>query len=155
LILRNADPITDENWTAFWQSVSRHPKLESISFCYLRSSIDRWDEAQKTFRTQAIADALRINTVLFDIGLYRGDLDKVIFDDAVNPRILANKYRPRVAAIAKEEGEWHRKLLRRALNSVASNPSLIWMFVSCNANGLFPPTTRKRKRKATPSSDVN
>jgi hypothetical protein len=53
---------TDEEWTALWQSVSRHPKLERISLGF---DGFMWE---KTLRTQAIVDALRNNTVLFDVG---------------------------------------------------------------------------------------
>jgi hypothetical protein len=147
-------PLTDEIWTTLWQSISRHPKLERIDFPGLQYRFTGWHDAQKTLRSQAIVDALRINTVLRDIDMnWDKYVDKLLFDDDIKPRLLANKYRPRVAAIAKEKGEWSRKLLRRALTSVASNPSLIWMFVSGNVNGLFPPTTRKRKK--VPSSDAN
>jgi hypothetical protein len=141
LTLLNADPITDENWTALWQSVSRHPKLERIVFPFLGHLFPTTcSDAQKTLRTQAIVDALRINTVmLLDIDLYPEEFDKVLLDNHVYPRLLANKYRSRVAAIAKLEGEWRRQLLLRALASVASNPNLILMFVSGNVNGLFPP----------------
>jgi hypothetical protein len=131
------DSITDESWTALWQSASCHPKLEriSISLTYRAGS-----DARKTLRTQAIVDALRINTVLLRIDMNREEFDKAILKDDVYPRLEANRYRSRVAAIAKQKGEWRRKLLGQALVSVASNPSLTWMFVSGNATVCFPPT---------------
>jgi hypothetical protein len=128
------DSITDESWTALWRSVSHHPKLERISLNIICRGCS---DAQKTLRTQAIMDALRINTVLLRIALHHEEFDKVILKDAVYPRLQANRYRPRVAAIATEKGEWRRKLLGQALVSVASNPSLIWMFLSSNVNSLI------------------
>jgi hypothetical protein len=125
------DSITDESWTALWQSVSCHPKLERISL-HLSCS-----DTQKTLRTQAIVDALRINTVLLRIDLSHEEFDKVILKDDMYPRLQANRYRPRVAAIAKQKGEWRRKLLGQALISVASNPNVIWMFLSSNVNSLI------------------
>jgi hypothetical protein len=99
-------------------------------------------DAQKTLRMQAMVDALRVNTVLHTIDLIRIDFDEEILDSTVYPLLLANKYRPRVGAIAKEEGTLRHKLLGRALGSTSSNPSLIWMLLSGNANvrlGRTPP----------------
>jgi hypothetical protein len=54
---------------------------------------------------------------------------------------LANRYRPRVGAIAEVEGGLlRRKLLGRALGSISSNPSLIWMFLSGNTDARFGPS---------------
>jgi hypothetical protein len=107
-------------WTALWQSVSRHPKLERIALSLLGDYAIRTHymneaqlratrphdivetDAQRTLRTQAMVDALRINTVLLDIELHREKFDKVLLNNDVYPRLLANKYRPRVAAIANE-----------------------------------------------------
>jgi hypothetical protein len=62
------------------------------------------------------------------------------------------RYRPRVRSIAKEKCPWRRNLLLVwALGSVSSNPSLIWMFLSGNANVRLGPIPRKRKR--APNSD--
>jgi hypothetical protein len=151
ILILNSLPITHAIWTTLWQSISHHPKLERVSI--LMTANTYCSDAHKTLWTQAIVDALRINTVLFDIDLYCDSFDKVRLDNDVHLRLLANKYRPRIAAIAKQNGEWRRKLLRRALASVASNPSLIWMFLSGNTNSLFPPMTLKRK--GVPSSDTN
>jgi hypothetical protein len=63
-------------------------------------------------------DALRINTVLIDVDLEREEFDEVLLDDDMYPSLLSNKYRPHVTAIAKQKGEWRRKLLWRALASV-------------------------------------
>jgi hypothetical protein len=126
--------IADESWTALWRSISYHPKIEGIS---LRLICSDCSHGQKTLRTQAIVDVLRINTLLLRIYLNREEFDKVILKDDVYPRLKANRYRPRVAAIVKEKGEWRRKLLGLALVSVASNSSLIWMFLSSNADSLI------------------
>jgi hypothetical protein len=134
----SAAPITGEMWNALWQSVARHPKLEKI---WLRVSTwsDGTTDAQKALRMQVMVDALRVNTVLHTIELNRVDYDEDILDSTVYPLLLANKYRPRVRAIAQEEGEHRRKLLGRALGSTSSKPSLIWMLLSGNANvGLGP-----------------
>jgi hypothetical protein len=86
-----------------------------------------------------MVDALRVNTVLLTIELNRVDYDEDILDSTVYPLLLVNKYRPRVRAIAREEGARRRKLLGRALGSTSSNPSLIWMFLSGNANVILGP----------------
>jgi hypothetical protein len=93
-----------------------------------------------------LVDALRVNTMLHTIELNRVDFDQAILDSTVYPLLLANRYRPRVGAIAREEGPLRRKLLGRALGSVSSNPSLIWMSLSGNANvrvGPTPPEERE------------
>jgi hypothetical protein len=81
-----------------------------------------------------MVDALRVNTVLHTIELNRDDFDEEILDSTVYPLLLANRYRPRVGAITEVEGPLRCMLLGRALGSVSSNPSLIWMFLSGNAN---------------------
>jgi hypothetical protein len=142
----NSRPITDEMWTVLWQSAARHPKLEKLVLPrrypqYFRTTWrDGNTDAQKTLRMQAMVDALRINTVLHTIDLRRDDFDEEILDSTVYPLLLANRYRPRVGAIAGEEGPLRCKLLGRALALVSSNPSLIWMFLSGNANVRVGPT---------------
>jgi hypothetical protein len=96
-------------------------------------------------------DALRVNTVLYNIGLNRREFDEDILDSTAYPLLLANRYRPRVGAIAKKKGMWRRKVLGRALGSISSNPSLLWMFLLGNANVRLGPIPRKRKR--APNSD--
>jgi hypothetical protein len=98
-----------------------------------------------------MVDALHINTVLHTIELTRRGFDEEILDNTVYPLLLANRYRPRVGAIAKEEGPRRRKLLGRALGSISSNPSLIWMFLSGNANVKV--CRKPLKRKRAPNSD--
>jgi hypothetical protein len=83
---------------------------------------------------QAMVDALRLNTVLHTIQLNRIAFDGAVLDSTIYPLLLTNKYRPRVDAISKVEGPLRSKLLGWALASVSSNPSLIWMFLSGNAN---------------------
>jgi hypothetical protein len=135
--------ITEELWIALWQSVARHPKLEII---WLPLYFSTWRggarDAQKTNRTQVMVDALHANTVLPTIKLKRVDYDEDILDSTVYPLLLANKYRPRVRAIAQEEGARRRKLFARALGSISNNPSLIWMLLlSGNANVRLGPNT--------------
>jgi hypothetical protein len=50
-------------------------------------------------------DALRINTMLLRIELSNKKFDKVILKDDVYPRLKANRFRARVAAIAKQKGD--------------------------------------------------
>jgi hypothetical protein len=135
--------ISDENGDVLWQSLSRHPKLEIL---FMRTPEERGiTDAKKLRRTQAIVDALRVNTVLHTIELYREQYDLKMLDKMVLPRLLVNRYRPRVAAIAEERGTWQRKLLGRALAAVSSNLSLnpIWMMVSGNVNVICGHTLRE------------
>jgi hypothetical protein len=146
-------PITDTIWIALWRSVARHPTLEKIVLPHRTDFTwkDGTTDAQQTLRMQAMVDALRINTVLHTVELNRDHFDQEILDSTVYPLLLANRYRPRVRAIAKKKGPGRRMLLGRALGSVSSDPSLIWMFLSGNANvrlGRIPP-----KRKRAPNSD--
>jgi hypothetical protein len=141
-------PITDANWIALWQSVARHPKLEKI--CLPRYAFtwrDGTTDAQKTLKMQTVVDALCVNTVLHTIELRRLDYDGAMLDSTVYPLLLANRYRPRVGAITEVEGLLRCKLLGRALGSVSSNPSLIWMFRSGNANVRVGPTTPEESEK--------
>jgi hypothetical protein len=96
----------DEHWDVFWQSISRHPTLENISMSLIDGRVPLTD-AQKTRRAQAIADALRVDTVLHTIRLCRQECDLQMLVNMVHPHLLVNRYRPRVAAIAaisKERG---------------------------------------------------
>jgi hypothetical protein len=144
--------ITDEIWIALWQSVARHPKLEKLVLPqYNRTWRDtRITDVQiKTLRMQTMVDALRgnVNTLLHTIELNRNDFDEEILDSTVYPLLLANRYRPRAGAISSEEGPLRCKLLGRALGSiqVSSNPSLIWMFFSGNANVRLGRTPLERE----------
>jgi hypothetical protein len=69
-------------------------------------------------------------------------------DSTVNPLLLANKYRPRVGAITEVEGPLRCKLLGRAVASISSEPSLIWMFLSGNANVRVGPTPPEEREDA-------
>jgi hypothetical protein len=143
-------PITDEMLVVLWRSVARHPKLETF-FLPRHDSIwrDGTTDAQKTLRVQPMVDALRVNTVLHTIiGLNRYDYDEDILDSTVYPLLLANRYRPRVGTITEVEGPLRCKLLGRALASISSNPSLIWMFLSSNANIRFGPTPPEEREGA-------
>jgi hypothetical protein len=100
---------------------------------------------------QAMVNALRINTVLHTVELNRHHFDQGILNSTVYPLLLANRYRPRVRAIAKKKGPGRRMLLGRALGSVSSKPSLIWTFLSGNAIIRLGHIPRKRKR--APNSD--
>jgi hypothetical protein len=134
-------PMTDEMWIALWQSVARHPKLEKLVLPQHGSTWrDGNTDAQKTIRMQVMVDALRVNTVLHTIELRRPAFDEDILDSIVYSLLLANRYRPRVGTITEEEGRLRSKLLGRALASISSNPSLIWMFLSGNANVRVGPT---------------
>jgi hypothetical protein len=134
-------PITDDMWIALWQSVAHHPKLEQL---VLPLDGDTWrdgmTEAQKTLRMQVMVDALRVNTVLHIIELNRVHFDGAMLDSTVYPLLLANMYRPRAGAISEVEGPLRHKLLGRALGSISSKPSLIWMFLSGNSDVRFGPS---------------
>jgi hypothetical protein len=53
-----------------------------------------------------------------------------------NPRLEANRYRPRVVAVKRADNRFRRALLGRALQSqlVRNKSNLIWMFLSENAD---------------------
>jgi hypothetical protein len=145
----NTAPTTDEIWIALWRSVAHHPKLEKLGLPQYRSTWrDGNTDAQKTLRMQVMVDALRINTVLHTVELHRVDFDEEILDSTVYPLLLANRYRPRVRAITEVEGLLRPKLLGRALGSISSNPSLIWMFLSGNANVRVGTVTAQAKESA-------
>jgi hypothetical protein len=93
-----------------------------------------------TLRMPVMVDALRVNTVLHTIPLNCVAFDEEILDSIVYPLLLANRYRPWVGAITEVEGQLRSKLLGWALASISSNPSLIWMFLSGNANVRIGPT---------------
>lgn len=130
-------PISDANWDTLCRSVSGHPNLENLIFNGSVRRRERLADAEKPRRTQVIIDALRVNTVLHTVELVdRLDCDFKIMDNMVRPRLLVNRYRPRVAAIAEERGIWQLELFGRALASVSGNLSLnpMWMMMSGNVN---------------------
>jgi hypothetical protein len=146
-------PITDGIWIALWQSVARHPKLEKIIFSRYGSAWrDGNTDAQKTLRMQAMVAALRINTVLHTIELNPDDFEEDILVSTVHPLLLANRYRPRVGAITEVEGPLRCKLLGRALGSVSSNPFLIWLFLSENADIRFGPVPNSDEQQRSPKN---
>jgi hypothetical protein len=64
-LILNFSHVHEKDWTTLWQTILRHPKLERISFYLLQySATGTWRDAQKTLRSQAIVDALRVNTLL-------------------------------------------------------------------------------------------
>jgi hypothetical protein len=105
LVISHSIPISDEHWDVLWQSISRHPRLENLSMSLLAGDKPLTD-AQKTRRTHAILDALRVNTVLHTIRLCRQECDLEMLDNMIRPRLLVYRYRLRVAAISKERRAW-------------------------------------------------
>jgi hypothetical protein len=130
--------ICDENWSLLCQSIARHPALERMDVS--RSDyIQVFSETQKTERTERLMEMLKVNTVLHNITATLQDFNQRIMCDEIRPRLLVNKYRPRVRALRTQNNDnfLRAKLLGRALHSVNGHPTILWMFLTSHKDHLM------------------
>jgi hypothetical protein len=133
----------DENWNILCQSIARHPTLERMAVT--RGGYLQVDLAvplfgtQKTRRTEMLLEMLKVNTVIHSISLTLRDFNQRIIHDEIRPRLLVNRYRPRVRALRTQNNAnfLRAKLLGRALHSVNAHPTILWMFLTSNKDHLL------------------
>jgi hypothetical protein len=132
LVLYNAHPISDENWTILCQSLKGHPTLTILDLRF--TSTRAQNDEQKAQRTRVLAAIVEENRVLHTIHLYEDERDEHIYVGSILPILETNLYRPRVLGIKKVDIALRRPLLGLALQteSVRNKPNLIWMFLSGN-----------------------
>jgi hypothetical protein len=120
--------LCDENWSLLCQSVARHPALE------------RMDVTRSGYlRTEMLLEMLKVNTALHSItGMIR-QCDRQILQNEISPRLLVNRYRPRVRALRTQTNAnfLRAKLLGRALHSVNGHPTVLWMFLTSHKDHLM------------------
>jgi hypothetical protein len=132
--------ICDDNWDMLCQSIARHPALERMDVTRESGEyIQAFSELQKTERTEMLAEMLKVNTVLHNITLTPQDYNQRILSDEILPRLLVNKYRPRVRALRTQNNDnfLRAKLLGRALHSVNVHPTIIWIFLTSHKDHLM------------------
>jgi hypothetical protein len=139
----HGDPISDENWTILCESLQAHLSLTSLDLRDTRpgnpvgAAIILLSAEQKTRRTRVLAEMVQRNTVLYTISASANDRDQQIYTEEIQPYLVTNLYRPRVHAIKKtQDRPFREKVLGRALYSVRSNPSLVWMLLSKNVDAF-------------------
>jgi hypothetical protein len=129
---------SDENWSELCQSIARHPTLECMDVSSQIQMFPGGNErvfplsaTQQTRRAEMLLEMLKVNTVLHDIRMSTQDCNQQILYIEIYPRLVINRYRPRVRAIrTTQDHPLRAKLLGRALYSVNGNPSVIWLFLS-------------------------
>jgi hypothetical protein len=138
----------DEHWSILCQSLARHPALERMDvtrtiliFPDGNEPIVPLSETQKTRRTEMLLEMLKVNTVLHNIDLTLQDCNQQILNDEIRPRLLVNRYRPRVRELRGttqgNDYSLRAKLLGRALHSVNQQPTILWMFLSSHKDHLL------------------
>jgi hypothetical protein len=140
LNFRYGGPISDENWTILSQSLQAHPSLTSLNLCDTIFGSIALSTEQRAQRTRALAEMMKLNTVLNTIELAElseGRYGQHIYTQEIHPYLVTNQYRPRFLAVNKtEDGPFREKVLGRALYSVRSNPNLVWMLLSENVDAF-------------------
>jgi hypothetical protein len=134
--------ISNDNWTILCESLQAHRTLTKLDLDYTSprspdgSKIVLTDD-QKAQRTRVLANMVQRNTVLHTITLCKRERDEQIYTEEILPHLETNLYRPRVLAVKKtKERPFRKKVLGRALDSVKSNPNLVWMFLSENVDAF-------------------
>jgi hypothetical protein len=125
-------PISDENWTILYQSLSLHPSLTNLK---LRSTRPTFlTDGQKAHRICLLAEMVQYNTSLHTIEVTPYDRDQKIYTEMIHPYLETNRYRPRVLAITKAAIPLRRPLLGLALQTraVRNESNLLWIFLSAN-----------------------
>jgi hypothetical protein len=155
---------SDENWGILCQSLTIHPSLKRMDVSRPMNTLFGVDvgvggpifplpggneafasfnesslsEAQKTRRAEKVLEMLKVNTVLHNITLTFQDYNEQILHDEIHPRLLVNRYRPRVRELkGTQDDNLRAKLLGRALHSVNKQPNLLWMFLTSHKEHLL------------------
>lgn len=150
-------PVGQESWLLVLQSLHQHETLQELDL-HLTPAERRMSPVQKRDRMLAVVDLLRHNTVLYRIHMLPHECDAAILKNEIQPRLLLNRYRPRVRALRgtfdedNDDGDiatatmmaatttstpnatdvYRGKLLAQALYKVRANPNLVWLLVSEN-----------------------
>jgi hypothetical protein len=133
----------DESWSMLCQSLARHPalgRMEVTRSGYLQVPLAvPLSGTQKTRRTEMLLEMLKVNTMLHNISLTLRDYNQRIIQDEIRPRLLVNRYRPRVRALRTQNNAnfLRAKLLGRALHSVNGHPTILWMFLTSHKDHLM------------------
>jgi hypothetical protein len=135
--------ISDSSWTVLCQSLSRHPKLESLSLLHTFPCelLDQNSDERKTSRTKVFLKMLQTNTVLQELndpGSWVGNPD-----DEFDERILVDVIQPyfrrlrHVRAFGNYHGPLYAQAIARALHNVNDSPALVWMLIRNNMSTIM------------------
>jgi hypothetical protein len=130
--------ISDENLSVLCQSLQAHPALTSLDLNNTKPLAQDGDRIVLSHRTPSfVAEMMQTNTILQTIHFSMYGRYDEIYSETILPRLLTNRFRPRVLAVKKTvDGPFREKVLGRALHCVRSNPNLVWMFLSQNVDAF-------------------
>jgi hypothetical protein len=148
LAFRNFE-VTDEIWCLLFRSLSRHPRVKSLSLQY--ESSGPLSAASKTARMQAVLEMLRHNTVVHTIDLAGHFMDVEVYLNAILPRLEMNRsyFEVQRQALKRADLSIRPQLLGRALHVVHYNPNLVFQFLSENVPA-FVRTEEEEEASAIP-----
>jgi hypothetical protein len=134
--------ISNENLAILCQSLQAHPTLTSLHLVTTRPTLRPGGRIslvnnQKKHRTRMLADMMQRNTSVHTVTLSGKESDQKIYMADILPLLETNRYRPRVLAVKKTKDKpFREKVLGRALDSVKTDPNLLWMFLSENVDAF-------------------
>jgi hypothetical protein len=135
LDLSNNFRMNDDSLSILCESLKAHPTLLTLN---LPTSHAGLTDKRNINRTRLLVEIVQQNnTVLHTIRLFDRERDEHIYTQEICPNLETNLHRPRVLAVKKTtERLFREKVLGRALNCVSSDPILVWMFLSENADAF-------------------
>jgi hypothetical protein len=86
-------------------------------------------EARKTHRTQSLVEMLKVNTKITRMCIDRDEHDKSIWRNEIEPRLEMVKFRLRMVAVNKVQGNLRAPLFGRAAHAVNGSETLTFMMV--------------------------
>jgi hypothetical protein len=144
---------SDEIWSLFFHSMSRHPRVEILTILYdspdYRPQI--LSAASKTARMHAVLQMLRHNTVVQTIDLADHFRDEAVYLNSILARLEMNRtyFEVQRQALKRADPSIHPQLLGRALHVVRYNPNLVFQFLSENVHA-FARTEEEEEDSAIP-----
>jgi hypothetical protein len=124
--------VSNETWSLFFRSLSRHPRVVSLSFHHKSSG--PLSAASKTARIQAVLEMLRHNTVVHTIVMANSFRREAVYQDYILPHLEMNRscFEVQRQALKRADLSIRPQLLGRALHVVHYNPNLVFQFLSEN-----------------------
>ena len=126
------------------QSLANHPALERLD---ITNNNWRLSNAAKTLRTQALADMLKVNSLIREINVPSVDRFQSIWSTKIEPKLRLNSYTPKIIAVTKAPSECRAALLGRAMSKVSYGNSLLYLFLVGNKDLVVGRSMRRRTRR--------
>jgi hypothetical protein len=129
--------VSDETWSLFFRSISRHPRVEVLDLALHRSVYERRQPLSTetmTKRMNAVLQMLQHNTVVHTIDLAEHFRDVEMYQNAIIPRLEMNRscFEVQRRAVKRADPAIRPQLLGRVLYVVRYNPNLVFLFLSEN-----------------------